>query len=80
VPTYDFACDACGGEFEGAAQPGGVAPCPACADATAVRRLWRPIAPPARIGLRGEAARRSDATRRARDERRREQRAQKRPE
>jgi len=78
VPTYDFACDACGGEFEGFAEPGGTAPCPACGDPGRVRRLWRPIAPPARIGLRGLAARRSDAARRAREERRREQRAQKR--
>ncbi len=76
MPLYDFRCDACGGEFEALAAPGAPAPCPACsADA---RRLFRPIAPPARIGLRGAAAARSNATRRAREEQRAERKARRR--
>jgi putative FmdB family regulatory protein len=70
MPLYDFACDACGHEFEARAEPGGLAPCPACS-AVEVRRLWRPIAPPAKIGLRGRAARESDARRAEREARRR---------
>jgi putative FmdB family regulatory protein len=70
MPLYDFACDACGGEFEARAEPGGTAPCPGCG-AVETRRLFRPIAPPARIGLRGLAAKRSNAARAAREARRR---------
>jgi putative FmdB family regulatory protein len=73
MPLYDFRCDACAGEFEALAAPGAGAPCPACG--SSARRLFRPIAPPARIGLRGAAAARSDATRRAREEQRAERRA-----
>lgn len=62
MPLYDFACDACGDEFEAVAPAGGTAPCPTC-DSAEVRRLWRPIAPPLKFGLRGGAARESDARR-----------------
>ncbi len=72
MPLYDFACDACGAAFETVAAPGAPAPCPACG--AGARRVFGPIAPPARVGLRGRAAARSDATRRAREERRRERR------
>ena len=69
MPLYDFRCPACEHEFEGHAPPGGAAPCPACG-AEPAERLWRPIAPPARIGLRGAAARRSESDRaRAREQR-----------
>ncbi len=73
MPLYDFRCDACEEEFEALAAPGSAAPCPACA--TDARRLFRPISPPAKVGMRGLAARRSDATRKAREEQRRERRA-----
>ena len=73
MPLYDFACAACAHEFEAQAEPGAAATCPACGTEGA-ERLWRPIAPPAKIGLRGHAARKSDATRRAREERKRESR------
>ncbi len=73
MPLYDFACDACGHGFEAVAPPGAAAACPACG--AGARRVFGPIAPPARIGLRGAAARRSDATRSAREERRRERRS-----
>lgn len=73
MPLYDFRCAACGDEFEATAEPGATATCPACGTDGA-ERLWRPIAPPAKVGLRGLAARRSDDTRRAREERKRESR------
>jgi len=71
MPLYDFDCDACGETFEAFASPGGAAPCAACG-ASEVRRRWSAPMPPSRIGLKGEAARRSDATRAAREERRHE--------
>ena len=71
MPLYDFACEACGAEFEANAPAGGTAPCPACGAAT-TRRLWRPIAPPPKFGLRGSAARESDARRADREVRKKE--------
>jgi putative FmdB family regulatory protein len=72
MPVYDFACQACGTEFEARTEPGATAPCPACgAGPERTRRLWRPIAPPARIGLRGREAQRSNDARRRREARRR---------
>jgi putative FmdB family regulatory protein len=70
MPLYDFACNACAHEFEERAEPGETAPCPACG-AGDVRRLYRPIAPPAKVGLRGAAARRSNAKRAEREAKRR---------
>ena len=70
MPLYDFHCPHCSAEFEAVAEPGATAECPACGAADA-QRLWRPIAPPAKVGLRGLAARRSNDTRRAREEKKR---------
>ena len=79
MPTYDFACEACGHEFEALADPGATAPCPSCGAAPErTRRLWRPIAPPAKTGLRGYAARRSNAARSDREKRRQERSAKRR--
>ena len=72
MPLYDFACNACAHEFEARAEPGATAPCPECASDD-TRRLYRPIAPPAKVGLRGAAARRSNAKRAEREARRRGQ-------
>lgn len=72
MPLYDFRCPHCTAEFEAVTSPGADAVCPSCGAADA-KRLWRPIAPPARIGLRGLAAQRSNDARRAREERKREQ-------
>ena len=72
MPLYDFACKACGAEFEASAEPGGSAGCPACGSPGA-ERLWRPIAPPRKFGLRGHAARRSNAKRAEREARRRKE-------
>jgi putative FmdB family regulatory protein len=70
MPLYDFACNACAHEYEARAEPGATVPCEACGSED-TRRLYRPIAPPAKIGLRGLAARRSDAKRAEREARRR---------
>ena len=70
MPLYDFACNACEHEYEARAEPGATAPCEACGSED-TRRLYRPIAPPAKIGLRGLAARRSNAKRAEREARRR---------
>ena len=71
MPLYDFACDACDETFEALAKPGEAPACPACgADRT--RRLFTPIAPPLKLGLRGAAARDSDARRADRESRRKE--------
>ena len=71
MPLYDFACEACETTFEARARPGETPACPACG-AGAARRLFTPIAPPSKLGLRGRAARESDARRAEREVRRKE--------
>jgi putative FmdB family regulatory protein len=73
MPLYDFACPGCGHEFEEVTEPGATASCPECGSPEATR-LWRPIAAPPKVGLRGREAARSNDARRAREERKREQR------
>jgi putative FmdB family regulatory protein len=73
VPIYDFRCDGCGAEFEELVRAQETPVCPRCG-APEPRRVLSQVSPPARIGLRGAAARRSDSTRRAREERKREER------
>ncbi len=70
MPLYDFACQSCAETFEARAEPGATAPCPACASQD-VRRVYGPIAPPAKLGLRGRAARESDGRRAEREAKRR---------
>ncbi len=77
VPIYDFRCDACGADFEELVRAGETPACPSCGAADP-RRLISQVSPPSRVGLRGAAARRSDATRKARDEGKREERANRR--
>jgi len=71
VPIYDFACAACGEQFEALVAMADVAPCPACANPDP-RRLFSPIAAASQAGLRGADARRSNNLRHSRDERLRE--------
>jgi putative FmdB family regulatory protein len=71
MPLYDFECDACGERFEELTAADARPACPACGSAD-TRRLLSQISPPQRIGLRGVAARKSDATRKSREERRQE--------
>jgi putative FmdB family regulatory protein len=66
MPLYDFACDACDERFEALSSPGATPPCPACG-APRTRRLFTPIAPPLKLGLRGRAARESDGRRAERE-------------
>jgi len=73
MPLYDFTCRACGEQFEARGSPGESVPCARCGSAE-VERLLSGFAGPFTVGLRGVAARRSDATRRAREEGRRERR------
>jgi len=71
MPLYDFTCDACDATFEAWAKPGEAPACPTCGD-TRTRRLYTPIAPPPKLGLRGSAARESDARRADREAKRKE--------
>ena len=66
MPLYDFECEACGERFEEWAAPGEAPACPACRGAD-TRRLFTPISPPAKLGLRGAAARDSNARRSERE-------------
>jgi putative FmdB family regulatory protein len=77
VPLYDFECEVCGERFEAMAPAGGLAPCPSCG-AAEVRRVYSAFSGPFTVGLRGVAAKRSNAQRAAREEQRRERREAKR--
>jgi putative FmdB family regulatory protein len=77
MPLYDFRCGACGEPFEARAAPDELPPCPACG-APGSERIPSAFAGPFTVGLRGAAARRSNAVRRAREEQRRERREQRR--
>ena len=71
MPLYDFACETCDERFEAWAKPGEAAPCPSCGAADG-RRLFTPIPPPLKLGLRGRAARESDGRRAEREHQRKE--------
>jgi putative FmdB family regulatory protein len=77
MPLYDFRCDACGARFEARSSPDALAPCPEC-DSDATERLLSPFAGPFTVAPRGPAARRSDATRRVREEQRAERKEERR--
>jgi putative FmdB family regulatory protein len=77
VPIYEFTCESCANTFEELTRADELPPCPSCG-AREVRRLLSQVSPTPRIGLRGAAARKSDSTRKAREERKREARAAKR--
>ena len=72
MPLYEFACDACGACFEELVAPGATAPCPACGGER-VRRVFSPIAEAGlAVGLKGRAARESDARRAEREAQKKE--------
>jgi putative FmdB family regulatory protein len=71
MPLYDFRCRGCGAEFEEYVPAGTLAPCPHCG-AQGPERVLSGFAGPFKVGLRGVAAKRSNDTRRAREQRRQE--------
>jgi putative FmdB family regulatory protein len=75
MPLYDFRCRACEKRFEARAAHDELPPCPACG-APDTERVPTTFAGPFTVALRGAAARRSNATRKAREEQRRERREQ----
>jgi putative FmdB family regulatory protein len=70
VPLYDFRCQQCDELFEALVSSTERPVCPVCG-AVDVQRVYS-FAGPFKVGPRGLAARRSNATRRAREEQRRE--------
>jgi putative FmdB family regulatory protein len=77
MPIYEFTCGACGARFEELVAHDAKADCPECGSSE-VERLVSQVFPAAKIGLRGQAAKRSDTSRTNREEKRREGWAQKR--
>ncbi len=75
MPLYDFRCRACQERFEARAAYAELPGCPACGSGETERVPAR-FAGPFSVGLRGAAARRSNAIRSAREEQRRERREQ----
>jgi putative FmdB family regulatory protein len=74
MPLYDFACEQCGNRFEERTSMDAAAPaCPACGSGQ-VQRVLSPFAGPFTTRPRGVAAKRSDATRKVREEQRTERR------
>ncbi len=71
MPLYDFRCRTCAEQFEELTSADQLPACPACGGAEVERLLGR-FAGPFTIGVRGAAAKRSNAVRRAREEQRRE--------
>lgn len=74
MPLFDLKCEECSAGFEELVLGDEMPACPECGSRK-VRRLYSQISPPARIGLRGLAAKRSDATRREREVARQERKA-----
>jgi putative FmdB family regulatory protein len=79
VPIYDFECRGCGERFEALVAALERPVCPSCGTPEP-ERLFSPIAKAPKTGVRGAAARRSNDTRRVRDEQLREGLAKKRDE
>jgi putative FmdB family regulatory protein len=74
MPLYDFRCRSCGKQFEALASQSQAPACAACGSHD-VERLYTPFAGPFRVGLRGVAARRSNALRSTREQQREERKA-----
>lgn len=75
MPLFDLRCEKCGASFEELVTGERLPVCPECG-ADEVKRLYSPISPPAKIGLRGAAAKRSDTRRAERESARKERRAE----
>lgn len=77
MPLYDFVCRSCGMRFEQRAAVDEHPACPDCGTQGA-ERVPSGFAGPFPVGVRGAAARRSNAVRAAREEQRLERREQRR--
>ena len=75
MPLYDFRCPSCDERFEERVPASETPPCPACG-AAGTERVLSAFAGPFTVGLRGAAAKRSNAQRRVREEQRAERRAE----
>jgi len=75
MPLYDFRCGDCNSVFEERTSSEDPPPaCPACGSGK-VKRLLSPFAGPYTVMPRGMAAKRSDATRKDREDQRAERKA-----
>ena len=77
MPLYDFVCRSCDEQFEARAGFDESTSCPACG-APDAERVISLFAGPFTTGMRGYAARKSNATRAAREEQRAERKEQRR--
>jgi putative FmdB family regulatory protein len=73
MPLYDFRCQSCQARFESRTRSDELAPCPQCGSGE-TERLLSPFAGPFTVAPRGIAARRSNDSRRIREEQRLERR------
>jgi putative FmdB family regulatory protein len=74
MPLYDFRCVRCAEVFELQVSFGVVPPCPVCGHAE-TERVMSPFAGPFTVGMRGQAAKQSNAKRAVREEQRAERKA-----
>lgn len=72
MPIYEFECSTCGTRFEELLPAGETAPCPQCKSSEVHKRLSQIGEPRVPVGKFGKEAARSDASRKAREEKRRE--------
>jgi putative FmdB family regulatory protein len=72
VPLYEFDCGACGARFEEIVPAGCTATCPACGGERVTRAFSQIAGRGVEVGLRGAAARDSDARRSEREARKKE--------
>jgi putative FmdB family regulatory protein len=72
VPIYEFECKECGARFEELVRAGQTAPCPQCKSFEVSKRLSQISEPRVPVGLHGTAAAKSNAKRKAREEKRQE--------
>jgi putative FmdB family regulatory protein len=74
MPLYDFRCAGCAEVFELQVAYGALPPCPACGH-TETERVMSPFAGPFTVGMRGHAAKQSNAKRAVREEQRAQRKA-----
>lgn len=72
MPIYEFECSTCGTRFEELLPAGETAPCPQCKSSEVGKRLSQISEGRVPVGLHGAAAAKSNAERKAREEKRRE--------